>query len=93
MTIGIDDQNEVKAAWQAAQENGVDPLHFEVLCDPKGAVFKAWGCWDEFEDEALHGSYLVDEKGRILWQDVSARPFEASAWLLEESVRLLKEWR
>ena len=93
VTIGTDDLNQVRAARQAADENGVDQLHFDVLCDPKGEVFKQWGVWDEFSDEALHGSFLVDALGRILWQDVSVRPFEESDWLLAESQRLLAAWK
>ena len=93
VTIGTDDLNAVKASRQAAAENGVDPLHFDVLCDPEAKVFKQWGCWDEFSNEALHGSFLVDGQGRILWQDISARPFEESDWLLAESQRLLTAWR
>lgn len=93
VTIGTDDLNAVKAARQAADENGVDPLHFDVLCDPKANVFKQWGVWDEFADEALHGTFLLDGLGRILWQDVSARPFEESDWLLAESKRLLAAWK
>ena len=93
VTIGTDDQNQVRAAYQAALENGTDPLHFEVLCDPKGEVFRTWGCWDEFADEALHGTYLVDAQGRILWQDISTQPFEHNEFLLEECKRLLKAWQ
>lgn len=93
VTIGTDDLNQVRAARQAADENGVDPLHFDVLCDPKGDVFKQWGVWDEFSNEALHGTFLVDGKGRILWQDISLRPFEESDWLLVESKRLLAAWQ
>jgi len=93
VSIGTDDLNQVRAARQAADENGVDPLHFDVLCDPKGGVFKQWGVWDEFSDEALHGTFLVDGKGRILWQDISLRPFEESDWLLAESKRLLAAWQ
>ncbi|MGK0155638.1 MAG: peroxiredoxin, partial [Neolewinella sp.] len=93
VTIGTDDLNAVKAARQAADENGVDPLHFDVLCDPKANVFRQWGVWDEFADEALHGTFLLDGLGRILWQDVSARPFEESDWLLAESKRLLAAWK
>ncbi len=93
VTIGTDDINQVKAARQSALDNGVDPLHFEVLCDPKGEAFKQWSVWDEFEDEALHGTFLVDPEGRVLWRDVSARPFEESDWLLAESRRLLSAWR
>ena len=67
VTIGTDDLDQVKAARQAADENGVDPLHFDVLCDKEAEVFKQWGAWDEFSNEALHGTYLLDGKGRILW--------------------------
>lgn len=55
-------------------------------------MFKQWNCWDEFSDEALHGTFLVDPKGRILWQDISLRPFEESDWLLAECRRLLDAW-
>ncbi len=93
VTIGTDGPDRVRAAHQAARENGADPLHFDVLCDPAGETFRRWGCWDEFTDEALHGTFLVDGRGRILWQDVSARPFEDSDWLLAECTRLLAAWR
>jgi peroxiredoxin len=93
VTIGTDDANQVLAARQAAYENGIDPVHFEVLCDPAGEVFKRWGVWDEFAGEALHGTFLVDGEGRVLWQDVSVRPFEDSDWLLAECRRLLAAWQ
>jgi len=93
VTIGTDDLDQVKAARQAADENGVDPLHFDVLCDHESKVFKQWGVWDEFSNEALHGTFLLDGKGRILWQDISVRPFEDSDWLLAESQRLLTAWK
>ena len=92
VTIGTDDLQQVRAAQQAARENGVDPLHFDVLCDPKAVAFRDWGAWDEFEQQALHGTFLVDGKGRVLWRDVSVRPFEDSAWLLAECQRLLAAW-
>ena len=93
VTIGTDSRDQVKAAHQASIENGIDPLHFEVLCDPEGAAFKQWGCWDEFGDEALHGTYLVSAERRILWQDISTQPFEDSEFLLAECRRLLDVWR
>ena len=93
VSIGIDTLQQVKAAQQAAIENDVDPLHFDVLCDPKGEAFRAWGVWDQFEDEALHGTFLVDPQGRVLWQDISLRPFEDSEWLLAECRRLLAAWK
>ncbi|MEC9046562.1 MAG: redoxin domain-containing protein, partial [Planctomycetota bacterium] len=39
LSIGTDSYQEVLAAQQASVENGVDPLHFDVLCDPAGEVF------------------------------------------------------
>ena len=93
LSIGTDSYQEVLAAQQASIENGVDPLHFDVLCDPEGEVFKQWQVWDDLEDEALHGTFLVDGQGRILWRDISERPFEESEWLLSECRRLLKAWQ
>lgn len=93
LSIGTDSYQEVLAAQQASIENGVDPLHFDVLCDPEGEVFRQWQVWDELGDEALHGTFLVDGKGRILWRDISDRPFEESEWLLAECRRLLAAWK
>ncbi len=93
VSIGTDDRDQVRAAHQAALENGVDPLHFDVLCDPDGAEFRRWGAWDEFADEALHGTFLVDAEDRILWADISRQPFLQTEFLLAECQRLLAAWR
>ena len=93
VSIGTDDANQVKAARQSALENGTDPIHFDVLCDPDGETFKRWGVWDEFADEALHGTFLLSPDGRVLWQDVGVRPFLATDWLLRESRTLLDAWK
>ena len=37
----------------------------------------------------MHGTYLIDGKGRIRWQDISYEPFMEAEFLLAESVRLL----
>ena len=93
ISIGNDTFQQVLAAQQSAIENDIDPLHFDVLCDPAGKVFKEWHAWDTISDEALHGTFLVDGAGRILWRDISERPFEESEWLLTECKRLLAAWR
>ena len=93
ISIGTDSLDQVRAAQQASIENGIDPLHFDVLCDPDGKVFKEWQAWDPISDEALHGTFLIDGAGRILWRDISERPFEESQWLLAECKRLLAAWR
>ena len=62
---------------------------FRVLCDPSRTQFKAWRAYDDFEDIALHGTYLVDGQGRIRWIDISHLPFMDAEFLLDESRRLL----
>ncbi len=89
VTIGSDTVDQVKASMQVAIENDDPPLPFPVLCDPEGVAFKAYGCWNEFDDEALHGTFLVDADGRIRWQDISAWPFMETDFLLAECVQLL----
>ncbi len=93
VTIGTDSVDQVRASYQMAEENDEEPIPFDVLCDPEGDAFKQWLAWDEYLDEALHGTFLVDPKGRILWQDISIEPFMDTGFLLEESQRLLEVWK
>ena len=60
-----------------------------MVANPELDVFKAYRAFDDFEDLALHGTYLIDEKGSILWHDISYEPFMEVEWLLDESKRLL----
>ena len=64
-------------------------MPFPMLCDPELAAFKAWRCFDDFEGMSLHGTFLVDQDGRVRWQDISYEPFMDIEWLLAESRRLL----
>ena len=89
VTIGTDDVSEVKAFIQQLDETGDSPMPFPLLADPKGGAFKQWSCWDAFEDEALHGTFLIDGAGLIRWRDISVEPFMATDFLLEECKRLL----
>lgn len=64
-------------------------MPFPMLADSKLKAFKAWRCHDDFENMPLHGTFLVDAKGRVRWQDISYEPFIKIDWLLKESRRLL----
>jgi len=66
-----------------------DQMPFPMLCDPELRAFQQWRCFDDFEDMALHGAFLVDAAGRVRWQDISYEPFMELEWLLGESRRLL----
>ena len=63
---------------------------FPLIADPEKKSFKAYSAHDDFENEALHGTFLLDPNGRTLWSDVSADPFMDLDFLIKESHRLLR---
>ncbi|MBL9082839.1 MAG: redoxin domain-containing protein [Planctomycetales bacterium] len=52
-------------------------------------AFKALRAFDDFEQQPLHATMLVDAAGRLRWIDVGAEPFMDVKFLLAESKRLL----
>jgi len=52
-------------------------------------VFKAYRCYDDFENQTLHGTFLINPEGLVLWQDISYEPFMEAEFLLKEAKRLL----
>ncbi len=75
LTTGIDDFDK--------------PISIPLIADPEHAVFKSYRCWDDFEDQPLHGTFLIDSNDRVRWQDIGYEPFMDVDFLLEESQRLL----
>ena len=61
------------------------PLHANAEQD----AFKSYRCWDDFENQPLHGTFLIDADGRVRWQDISYEPFNEPDFLLKEAKRLL----
>ncbi len=66
------------------------PINLPLLSDAELNVFKSFRCYDDFEKQPLHGTFLIDAKGRVLWQDISFEPFKDDEFLLKEAGRLLK---
>lgn len=64
-------------------------FEFPLVADPELDVFKAYRCYDDFEKQALHGTFLIDADGKIRWQDISYEPFMDPDFVLEEAKRLL----
>jgi peroxiredoxin/tetratricopeptide (TPR) repeat protein len=81
LAVGTDP---VEAVGQALDG---DPLPFPVLCDPGAEAFRQWSCWDEFDDVPLHGTFLLDGRHQLLWQDIGAEPFLDLDFLLGEATR------
>lgn len=66
------------------------PLPFPILSDSSLNAFKKVRAHDDFENENLHATILIDTKGRQRWQDISWEPFKDTKFALEESKRLLE---
>jgi peroxiredoxin len=63
---------------------------FPLVSDAELGVFKSYRAYDDFEDQPLHGTFLIDGSGRIRWQDISYEPFNDADFLLKEAQRLLQ---
>jgi len=87
VAIGSDTVAGTRQAFQDLP--AAERMPFPMLCDPNLKAFKRWRCYDDFERMTLHGTFLVDGKGRVRWQDISYEPFMEVEWLLQESRRLL----
>ena len=61
-----------------------------LFADPDHQAFHDYRCWDDFEDQPLHGTFLIDSANRVRWQDISYEPFMDVDFLLDEAQRLLK---
>jgi peroxiredoxin len=91
VTVGTDTLDQVRASHQRALEADEPPFPFPVASDPELVAFRQWGCFDEFEATALHGTFLIDGDGLVRWQDISVEPFMATEFLLRECRRLLAQ--
>lgn len=89
LAISTDQVSELqKSQANYAAEGSTFP--FPLVADGEKKIFQAYGTHDDFEAKALHGTFLIDPKGRILWSDIAADPFMDLDFLLKESERLLK---
>lgn len=66
-----------------------ETVPFPLLSDDSLSVFRKYRTFDDFENQPLHGTFLIDATGRIRWQDISYEPFMDTGFLLNESKRLL----
>ena len=87
LAISTDKVADLKKS-QDNYEKGAIP--FPIVSDHQKEIFKKFSAHDDFENQPLHGTFLVDGKGRVLWADVSADPFMEIDFLIKESNRLLE---
>lgn len=87
VAISTDSADVLYKTFAKAKESVGFP--FPILADPSLETFKAYRAHDDFEELALHGTFLIDGAGFVRWQDISYEPFRDPEWLLKESKRLL----
>ena len=85
--IGISTENAEQL--KKGIQNFDQELKVPLLADGDTKVFKTFRCWDDFENQPLHGTFLIDKDNRVRWQDISYEPFTNADFLLKESQRLL----
>ena len=66
-----------------------EAIPFPLAADAVLSVFKAYRAYDDFENLALHGTFLIDGEGLVRWHDISSEPFSNTKFLLDEAKRLL----
>ncbi len=85
-------QNSVDQNLQILRDNSedTDGFPFPLVSDAGLRVFKAYRAFDDFENQPLHGTFLIDGDGLVRWQDISYEPFNNPDFLLKEARRLLE---
>jgi len=88
MAISCEPLNLLQQGLQNSEQTLKIPLH----ADPNLVGFKAFRCHDDFENQPLHGTFLIAPDGRVLWQDIGHEPFMDAEFVFLESKRLLELW-
>lgn len=77
---------------QQGLQNFDQTVTFPLYADRDLESFRAFRCYDDFESQPLHGTFLLGPDGRVLWQDIGHEPFMDVDFLLGEVPRLLQVW-
>ena len=71
-------------------KNNPDKIKFPMpmLADPKLSLFKRYRAFDEFENQPMHGTFLIDAEGNVRFQRISADPFLEVEFIKTEAARV-----
>ena len=86
LAVSSDDEEGLK---KSIENYTGGPLPLPLAADPSLETFKAYRCYDDFEKQPLHGTFVIDAAGRVRWQDISFEPFMDPNFVLTEAQRLL----
>jgi peroxiredoxin len=87
VAVSTDSAHNLNETFAKATDPG--GFTFTVVGDPTLDAFKRYLAYDDLEQKALHGAYLIDAQGRVRWQEIGTAPFNEPEWLLGEARRLL----
>ena len=80
--------SEKQTSLRTALANFDKTMSIPLLPNPDLDLFKSMRCFDDFENQPLHGTFLIDRFGRVVWQDIGPDPFMDAKFLLAEGIRL-----
>ena len=86
IAISSDDMAGLKQSIEAYKDG---PIPMPLVADNALEIFKAYRCYDDFEQQPLHGTFFIDGSGQVRWQDISYQPFNDPKFLLGEARRLM----
>jgi peroxiredoxin len=86
VAISTDSPDDLRNALKPYQEKGGFP--FPLLSDAKREIFKAYRLLD-FDNQPMHGTFLIDARGRVRFRDISDEPFNNPTFLLKEGKQLV----
>lgn len=86
IAISSDDAEGLKKSIENYKEG---PIPIPLVSDNGLSTFKAYRCYDDFETQTLHGTFLIDARGLVRWQDISYEPFMDHQFVIGEAKRLL----
>jgi peroxiredoxin len=85
VAVSTDDAQAARALRNNA--DGVR-FHMPMIADPKLESFQRYRCYDDFEDQPLHGTFLIDARGHVRFQRISADPFLDVEFIKAEAARV-----
>jgi peroxiredoxin len=86
-TLSISTDN---AEATRALKNNSDGVKFPMpmIVGPRLDLFKRYSAFDDFENQPLHGTFLIDALGNVRFQRISADPFLDVQFIKTEAARV-----
>jgi len=70
----------VEDLFSGLKKKNQQAIQIPLFVDATGKIFKDYGCM------GLHGTFIIDKKGDIKWQNVSTTPYEDAVDVLKKAI-------